>query len=67
MRLHFRLVFGLQTGDAGNPWESLQFGDLSYRILLRDASRAGDLVSELKAFPGVSRVTSLKAEDESEV
>lgn len=41
--------------------------DLSYRILLRDASRAGELVSELKAFPGVSRVTSLKAEDESEV
>lgn len=41
--------------------------DLSYRILLRDASRAGDLVSELKALPGVSRVTSLKAEDESEV
>jgi hypothetical protein len=40
---------------------------LSYRILLRDASRAGELVSELKAFPGVSRVTSLKAEDESEV
>ena len=41
--------------------------DLSYRILLRDASRAGELVSELKAFPGVSRVTSLKAEEESEM
>jgi len=41
--------------------------DLSYRILLRDASRAGELVSDLKAFPGVSRVTSLKAEEESEM
>ncbi len=41
--------------------------DLSYRILLRDASRSGELVSELKAFPGVSRVTSLKAEEESEM
>jgi len=41
--------------------------DLSYRILLRDVSRSGELVSELKAFPGVSRVTSLKAEEESEM
>lgn len=41
--------------------------DLSYRVLLRDASRVDELLSELKAFPGVSRVTSLKAEEESEV
>ncbi len=41
--------------------------DLSYRLLLRDAARVEELVSELKALPGVSRVTSLKAEDESEV
>lgn len=41
--------------------------DLSYRLLLRDAGRTDELISELKAFPGVSRVTSLKAEDESEV
>lgn len=41
--------------------------DVSYRLLLRDAGRTDELITELKAFPGVSRVTSLKAEDESEV
>ena len=41
--------------------------DLSYRLLLRDAGRVDELLSELKAFPGVTRVTSLKAEEESEV
>lgn len=41
--------------------------DLSYRLLLRDAGRLDELITELKAFPGVSRVTSLKAEEESEV
>jgi hypothetical protein len=41
--------------------------DLSYRLLLRDARRLDELVTELKSFPGVTRVTSLKAEDESEV
>lgn len=41
--------------------------DLSYRLLLRDSGRVDELVGELKAFPGVSRVTSLRAEDESEV
>ena len=41
--------------------------DLSYRLLLRDFQRVDELVSELKTFPGVSRVTSLKAEDENEV
>lgn len=41
--------------------------DLSYRLLLRDFHRVDELVTELKSFPGVSRVTSLKAEDENEV
>jgi len=41
--------------------------DLSYRLLMRDSGRADDLMTELKAFPGVSRVTSLKAEEESEI
>jgi hypothetical protein len=41
--------------------------DLSYRLLLRDAGRVDELITELKAFPGVTRVTSLKAEEESEV
>lgn len=41
--------------------------DISYRLLLRDSGRVDELITELKAFPGVSRVTSLKAEEESEV
>jgi hypothetical protein len=41
--------------------------DLSYRILLRDTNRVEDLLKELRELDGVSRVTSLKAEDESEL
>lgn len=41
--------------------------DLSYRLLLRDPDRTDLLLRELKQLPGVSRVTSLQAEDESEV
>ncbi len=41
--------------------------DLSYRVLLRDPDRMDDLLSELKSLPGVSRVSGLKAEDESEI
>ncbi len=41
--------------------------DLSYRLLLRDSSRTQDLLSELRALEGVSRLTSVKAEDESEL
>jgi hypothetical protein len=41
--------------------------DLSYRLLLRDPTRAEDLLTELRSLKGVSRVTSLQAEDESEI
>ncbi len=41
--------------------------DLSYRMLLRDPNRGEDLVRELERIDGVSRIVSLKAEDESEV
>lgn len=41
--------------------------DLSYRLLLRDPARVNDLLNDLRNLNGVSRVTSLKAEDESEV
>jgi hypothetical protein len=41
--------------------------DLSYRVLLRDPNRIEDMVRELKTVTGISRVTSLQAEDESEV
>jgi hypothetical protein len=41
--------------------------DLSYRLLLRDPGRVEDLLKELREVAGVSRVTSLKAEEESEL
>jgi hypothetical protein len=41
--------------------------DLSYRLLLRDADRVEDLLTELRTLEGISRVTSLKAEEESEL
>jgi hypothetical protein len=41
--------------------------DLSYRLLLRNAKRSAELFSELTALPGVSRVTSMAAQDESEI
>lgn len=41
--------------------------DLSYRLLLRDTARTHDLLAELRALEGVSRITSVKAEDESEL
>jgi hypothetical protein len=41
--------------------------DLSYRLLLRDPDRVSDLLTDLRNMNGVSRVTSLKSENESEV
>jgi Domain of unknown function (DUF4956) len=41
--------------------------DLSYRLLLRDPERTDELIAELRALPGVSRLTSLQAGDESEL
>lgn len=41
--------------------------DLSYRLLLRDPDRMDQLLLELRNLEGVSRVTGLKAEEESEV
>ncbi len=41
--------------------------DLSYRLLLRDPERTDDLLNELRAVAGVTRVTSLKAQEESEL
>ncbi len=41
--------------------------DLSYRLLLRDPDRVEELMLELRGTQGVSRVTSLQAEDESEM
>lgn len=41
--------------------------DLSYRLLMRDPARVQDLLEELRALRGVSRVSSLHATDESEI
>jgi hypothetical protein len=41
--------------------------DLSYRLLLRDPARSQELVQEVQALSGVSRVTCLQAGDESEL
>ena len=41
--------------------------DLSYRLLLRDPARMQELLDEVREMPGVSRVTSLQAESESEL
>jgi hypothetical protein len=41
--------------------------DLSYRLSLRDPSRAGDLLSDLRGTTGVSGVHLYRREDESEV
>lgn len=47
--------------------EGYEGTDLSYRLLMRDPDRLEDLLTELRAMQGVSRVTGLKAEEESEV
>jgi hypothetical protein len=41
--------------------------DLSYRLLMRDRNRTVDLLDELRRFEGVSRVSGMAAEDESEL
>jgi len=41
--------------------------DLSYRLLLRDPGRSRDLLTELKATPGIDRPTLYHREDEAEV
>jgi uncharacterized membrane protein YhiD involved in acid resistance len=47
--------------------EGYEGTDLSYRLLLRDTNRVEDLLGELRQITGVSRVTSMLAEDESEL
>src|SRR6185295_14959064 len=47
--------------------EGYEGTDLSYRLLMRDPDRLEDLLAELRGLQGVSRVTGLKSEEESEV
>jgi uncharacterized membrane protein YhiD involved in acid resistance len=65
-RLLARHSFQTQCASQRSS-ESSEGTELSYRLLLRDSGRVGDLLSEMRALPGVSRVNSLKAEDESEL
>jgi hypothetical protein len=41
--------------------------DLSYRLLLRDPSRMGELFAEVRELAGASRVTGLAAQEQSEL
>jgi hypothetical protein len=41
--------------------------DLSFRLLLRDPQRVDDLIRELRSIEGISRVSTLNGEDESEL
>lgn len=41
--------------------------DFSYRLLMRDPDRLDELLSDLRELPGTSRVSGLKAEEQSEV
>jgi hypothetical protein len=53
---------------ANRHFDSGETGaDLSYRLLLRDPARVPDLLRELAMLPGVEQVSSMKAEDESEI
>ena len=47
--------------------EGYEGTDLSYRLLLRDPRRVDELIGELRETAGVSRVTSMQADDESEM
>jgi uncharacterized membrane protein YhiD involved in acid resistance len=42
-------------------------GEVSYRLTLRDPLRAGELVEELKASPGVSEVSLVLQQEQAEV
>jgi hypothetical protein len=45
----------------------MEGANLSYRVLLRDPARAAELLSELAELPGVDRVSSVQAADETEI
>ena len=47
--------------------EGFAGSDLSYRLLLKNPATMQNLLEDLQTYPGVSRVTGLKAEEESEV
>lgn len=65
-RLLHRHSFKAQC--ANRHFDSNAVGtDISYRLLLRDPARTSELLRELAMLPGVDQVSSMKAEDESEI
>ncbi|HNQ73804.1 MAG TPA: DUF4956 domain-containing protein [Verrucomicrobiota bacterium] len=63
LRRHARSVLCASQRSS----ENLQGVDLSYRLLLRNPARSHELMAELKSLGGVTRASSLAAEDESEL
>jgi len=49
---------------SSEPFEGT---DLSYRVLLRDPARLEDMITEIRKVSGVSRVSGLRSEEESEI
>ncbi len=47
--------------------KGLEGANLSYRVLLRNPARAAELLGELAELPGVDRVSSVQATDETEI
>jgi hypothetical protein len=47
--------------------EGFAGSDLSYRLLLKNPATMPNLLEDLQSYPGVTRVTGMKAEEESEV
>ncbi|MSR65867.1 MAG: DUF4956 domain-containing protein [Pedosphaera sp.] len=48
-------------------YDGYQATDLSYRLLMRDPSRTAEMVAELNGMEGVAQVSTIRAEDESEL
>jgi hypothetical protein len=80
--LSFRLAGGARGLDALQPvlyrhcrkavlasqrvTEAADAGDFSYRLLLRDPSRTAELLEELGASEGISRISVIQRDDEAE-
>jgi Domain of unknown function (DUF4956) len=62
------LAIHTQSALQASRHSSLAGGtDLSYRLLMRDPSRFEELIQDLRDLPGVERVHTIAAENESEV
>jgi len=57
-----RLQLASQRASDNGPG-----ADVSYRLLLRNPERSNELLADLQSLPGVSHITTLHAEEESEI